>query len=250
MAGIGEAGVEGYSSSAGGYGVFGYDSQNEGVHGGGNVGVVGDGVTGVSAVGATTGVYSVSNATNGFGVVGYGQQTSGSTRGVYGQSDSPNGHGVEGYSGSGVGVYGASTSGYAGYFSGNVHVQGTLSKTAGSFQIDHPLDPANKYLFHSFVESPDMKNIYDGIATLDARGEAWVDLPDYFDALNKDFRYQLTAIGAPALSLYIADEIARQPLPHRGRPIRAAHFLAGHRHAQGRLCAGTPHPGRGRQAGG
>jgi len=42
----------------------------------------------------------------------------------------------------------------------------------GSFKIDHPLDPANKFLYHSFVESPDMKNVYDGVVTLDAKGEA------------------------------------------------------------------------------
>jgi hypothetical protein len=99
-------------------------------------------------------------------------------------------------------------SGYAGEFYGNVYVNGTLSKTAGSFKIDHPLDPANKYLSHSFVESPDMKNIYDGVATLDANGEAVVNLPAWFEALNKDFRYQLTSIGAPGPNLYIAEEVS------------------------------------------
>lgn len=91
---------------------------------------------------------------------------------------------------------------------GDLYVTGHLYKTSGFFRIDHPLDPANKYLVHSFVESPDMKNIYDGIATLDGRGEAWVELPGYFEAMNQDFRYQLTAIGRPALSLYVADEIS------------------------------------------
>jgi hypothetical protein len=99
-------------------------------------------------------------------------------------------------------------SSYAAEFYGNVYVNGTLSKTAGSFKIDHPLDPANKYLSHSFVESPDMKNIYDGVATLDSNGEAVVNLPAWFEALNKDFRYQLTSIGAPAPNLYIAEEVS------------------------------------------
>jgi hypothetical protein len=72
---------------------------------------------------------------------------------------------------------------------------GTLSKHAGSFKIDHPLDPANKYLYHSFVESPDMMNVYNGNVTTDKRGYATVTLPDYFEALNRDFRYQLTVIG-------------------------------------------------------
>src|SRR6185369_13917593 len=90
-------------------------------------------------------------------------------------------------------VYGNSHGqGFAGYFSGDVNVQGTLSKSGGSFKIDHPLDPAHKYLSHSFVESPDMMNIYNGIATLDASGTATVTLPDWLDALNRDFRYQLT----------------------------------------------------------
>ncbi len=97
---------------------------------------------------------------------------------------------------------------YAGVFEGNVTVAGTLSKSAGSFRIDHPLDPAGKYLSHSFVESPDMMNIYNGNITLDAGGAATVALPDWFEALNKDFRYQLTAIGKPSPNLYIAQEIS------------------------------------------
>lgn len=89
----------------------------------------------------------------------------------------------------------------AGYFnnsvlvSGNLNVGATLSKSAGTFKIDHPQDPENKYLIHSFVESPDMMNIYNGNVTTDSKGLASISLPDYFMALNKDFRYQLTAIG-------------------------------------------------------
>jgi hypothetical protein len=94
-----------------------------------------------------------------------------------------------------VGVHGVSSEGYAGYFNGKVQVVGTLSKSSGSFKIDHPLDPANKYLYHSFVESPDMMNIYNGNVTTDGRGLATVTLPDWFDSLNRDFRYQLTVIG-------------------------------------------------------
>ena len=91
---------------------------------------------------------------------------------------------------------------------GNLNVNGNVNKSSGNFKIDHPLDPANKYLYHSFVESPDMMNIYNGIIVLDRRGVAWVELPNYFEVLNQDFRYQLTAIGAPGPNLYIAKEIS------------------------------------------
>lgn len=90
--------------------------------------------------------------------------------------------------------------------SGNLNIIGTLTKGAGTFLIDHPLDPKNKVLRHSFVESPEMKNIYDGIAVLDKKGEAVVILPDYFEALNINFRYQLTSVGAYA-PVYIKEEI-------------------------------------------
>lgn len=103
-----------------------------------------------------------------------------------------------------VGIYGTATGGstnYAGYFIGDVYVSGTLYKAGGSFKIDDPIDPDNKYLVHSFVESPDMMNIYNGNITTNASGVATVKLPDYFEALNKDFRYQLTVIGTFAQAI-------------------------------------------------
>lgn len=100
-----------------------------------------------------------------------------------------------------------------------LHVNGNLSKGGGSFKIDHPLDPQNKYLYHSFVESPDMMNVYNGRSELDAQGEALVTLPDYFEALNRDYRYQLTPIGLPAPNLHVAQEIlAGQFLIAGGQP--------------------------------
>ncbi len=117
---------------------------------------------------------------------------------------------ASGAGGSKFGVFGSASGGgtnYAGYFQGNCTVTGTLTKGAGAFRIDHPLDPANKYLQHSFVESPDMKNIYDGVITTDASGNATVTLSDWFGALNKDFRYQLTCIGQFAQAI-VSSEIA------------------------------------------
>jgi hypothetical protein len=78
------------------------------------------------------------------------------------------GSGIEGYSFSrdpdvaavrGRHVY---TDGYAGLFVGNVKVTGALTKGGGGFRVDHPVDPENNYLSHSFVESPDMTNVYSG----------------------------------------------------------------------------------------
>ncbi|HEV8131994.1 MAG TPA: hypothetical protein VGQ81_12135 [Acidobacteriota bacterium] len=89
---------------------------------------------------------------------------------------------------------------------GNLVVEGSVLKAGGAFIIDHPLDPQNKYLFHSFVESPDMMNIYNGNVTLNEYGESWVEMPPWFEALNRDYRYQLTAIGFPGPNLYIAEE--------------------------------------------
>jgi hypothetical protein len=76
------------------------------------------------------------------------------------------------------------------------------------FKIDHPLDPENKYLYHSGVESPDLKNLYDGTCRLDEDGSAWIELPEWFGELNRDYRYQLTALGEPAPDLHIAQEIS------------------------------------------
>ncbi|SOE20299.1 hypothetical protein SAMN06298216_0792 [Spirosomataceae bacterium TFI 002] len=78
---------------------------------------------------------------------------------------------------------------------GDLTVTGSIAKGGGTFKIDHPLDPRNKYLYHSFIESPDMMNIYNGNLITDSEGNAEVTLPDYFEALNMDFRYQLTPIG-------------------------------------------------------
>jgi hypothetical protein len=93
-------------------------------------------------------------------------------------------------------------------FSGNLTVTGAITAGVKDFKIDHPLDPTNKYLYHSSVESSEMMNIYTGNAVLDSAGQARVSLPNWFEAVNADFRYQLTAIGAAAPGLHIAKEIA------------------------------------------
>ena len=147
----------------------------------------------------------VTNGTNAYGVLGYNTDDLGLgvvRVGVYGNSGTGEVAIGGRYSGTKFGYIGSTTYGlyaehsvWAGHFQGNVHVNGTLSKSAGTFKIDHPLDPENKYLVHSFVESPDMMNVYNGNITTDGSGIAVVTLPEYFEASNIDFRYQLTVIG-------------------------------------------------------
>jgi hypothetical protein len=206
----GFAGVDGRSGT--GYGIYGSSNSNYGVFGRSSSS---DGVYGVSDAtsGIANGGYFESASTLGVGVYGLAKTSTGSNFGGIFRSNSSTGTGVSGwayaFSGTNYGVLGAtnSPSGYAGYFNGRVHVTGNLSKGGGSFEIDHPLDPANKILRHSFVESPDMMNVYNGNIMTDGSGEAVVLLPDYFETLNMDFRYQLTVMGQFAQAI-IAEKIS------------------------------------------
>ncbi|WP_250280075.1 hypothetical protein [Frankia sp. Cppng1_Ct_nod] len=173
------------------------------------------GVAGSSAQG--TGVLGTSTGSSGVGVGGV-NNAGGNAIGVSGSSAS--GTGVRGMSAGGTAIHGINLGGLAGRFEGNVVVTGSISKSAGQFLIDHPLDPTNKYLAHSFVESPEMMNIYNGTAVLDGLGTAVVELPAWFDALNRDFRYGLTPIGSPAPNLHLADEIIGNRFRIAGGPPR------------------------------
>jgi trimeric autotransporter adhesin len=200
------AGVRGINLGTSGtaVGVYGTSSYGYGVEGaatgfgsGSSIGVAGFGFNappgtnepGTVGINAQGGNGDPSNTTSGGdGVTGYG--------GLAGQGATDGSGGVfVGGAAGGDGVLASAGSGYAGFFFGNVAVTGNLSKSGGSFKIDHPLDPVNKYLYHSFVESPDMMNIYNGNVTTDGSGLANVTLPDWFETLNRDFRYQLTVIG-------------------------------------------------------
>jgi hypothetical protein len=88
---------------------------------------------------------------------------------------------------------------FAGVFLGRVQVTGELVKLGGGFRIDHPLAPAQKYLSHSFVESPERLNLYAGMAETGEDGVVSVELPEYFNVLNRDICYQLTPIGEPVI---------------------------------------------------
>lgn len=190
------------------------------------------GIIGLASSGTAAGIYG--GNPSGFGVVGnafygvFGQAEDLTGGGVIGQLSADLGGTQAGYLGVSRNSYeyavfadndilfeqyldGAAGGTYTISFdasTGDGQVTGTFNKGAGTFKIDHPVDPENKYLYHSFVESPDMMNIYNGNEVFDENGFAKVVLPDYFDALNKDFRYQLTPVGAPMPNLYVAEEIS------------------------------------------
>jgi hypothetical protein len=214
-------GVYGSSDNVG---VFGVSTQGSGVRG---TSFEGFGVEG-SCFGNQSGVLGTCQGSGGFGVQGIG---------VVGAT------GVAGVTQGGVAVLGiAQEGGRAGGFIGDVDIQGdviisgngvriigsldagtvtagtvnagtvtanTLSASVKNFRIDHPLNPKNKFLVHASVESSEMKTFYDGVVTLDRSGKATVRLPKWFEALNKDFRYQLTPVGAPAPNLHIAEGVTR-----------------------------------------
>lgn len=208
----------GVFSTSGGMGVWGITSSISAA------GILGDNTYGEAVVGRNRGGNGVGavvgrNDSSGYGVRGFNTKDG---IGVLGQAGISGGTGAAGRF---ENVNAANTTtalqvstnsaGNAASFIGNVVITGDLSvsgavaKGSGSFKIDHPLDPQNRYLYHSFVESDEMKNIYDGVVAMDARGEAVVHMPDWFEAVNMDFRYQLTSIGSPSPGLYIAEEVSK-----------------------------------------
>lgn len=180
----------GFSPPSPKYGVWG-DSG-----GGGGVGVIGS-AGGAGADPGGVGVGGWATARSGAGVFATNKETSATALLAAGQ--------------------------YAAALYGDVYISGALSKSGGGFLIDHPGRPAESFLSHSFVESSERKNIYDGMAVADADGRAVVELPDWFGEVNTEFRYQLTAIGAAAPDLHVAEE------------VRESRFVIGGASAGGRV---------------
>jgi hypothetical protein len=83
---------------------------------------------------------------------------------------------------------------------------------------DLRLDPANKYLVHAAVESSEMMNIHTGNVTTGSQGQATVQLPEWFEALNADFRYQLTVIGQFAQAIVAREMETTDSRSGRTRP--------------------------------
>lgn len=174
--------------------------------GAGGAGVRGDAT---AATGNSMGVQGVSwYSSSGRGVYGGAYSNTGATSGGYFECASTSGRGVYGnaYGGIGTtyGVYGRATSG-SGY---GVFSSGDFGGNGGKyFRIDHPLDPTNKYLNHQCVEGPEPLLIYRGTVALGDDGSARVELPDYFEAINRDFHYHLTPIGGGAPDLHVDRKI-------------------------------------------
>ena len=107
---------------------------------------------------------------------------------------------------------------YGGYFVGDVHATGTITAGVKSFKIDHPLDPANKYLSHSFVESPDMMNIYNGNVVTDASGKDPVFVGRIREDISHPRGIDLWVVadnirkGAALNSVQIAEKLAKNYL--------------------------------------
>ena len=188
----------GVGISEGGIGVIGRGgasndgSAGSGVFGGG--GFTTNGTAGAGLVG--NGGIAV-NANGGVGVLAFGGAGSGA--GNHG------GIAIDALGGAG---FDGADKGLAGRFFGDVEISADLNVTGTkNFKIDHPLDPENKYLYHAAIESSEVLNLYSGNARLDQNGAAVVQLPEWFQSINRDFRYTLTAIGEPASGLYVSQEI-------------------------------------------
>lgn len=200
-------------SSTNGYGVEGVSEAGEGATRGVS-GVAysteGRGVYGraLASTGINFGGYFSSNSTSGYGVYAatdgiygvFGESTStlGTSYGGRFETPTPNGRGVYAYatangaSDTPYGVRGQAstlTLGYGVYAVGDSGASGVKS-----FRIDHPADPENKYLLHYSSESPFPQNFYSGNVVTDGSGYAWVTLPEYFQDINANFKYQLAVV--------------------------------------------------------
>lgn len=149
----------------------------------GNISTALEGYAG-SQEGTTLGVFGQVLSTQGTGAFGYAKANSGPGWGVYGKTLSP--------SSPSYGVIGEEPQDGAGHA---VFALGSLAATGTKeFQIDHPLDPTNYYLNHFCSEGPEPYNVYRGNVVTDAKGYATINLPPYFQSINRDPTYQLTVI--------------------------------------------------------
>jgi hypothetical protein len=205
----GDVGVEGNGN---GNGVSGHAGTGGfGVRGDGMVGIVGTGQIGALGEGSTNGVLGYSGNCGVRGRIGTTDPVLGGPAGVFGvYSGTAAGVGLQAWaSGANATAFVAEVLNGAlgGKVYGDFEVTGTINGALARSTIDHPLDPAGRYLSHALVQSPDMLSVYGGTVTLDGRGRATVRLPRYDQALNSDHRIQLTAVGTAAPGLHVAQKV-------------------------------------------
>ena len=76
-----------------------------------------------------------------------------------------------------------------------------------------------------------MLDVYSGNVVTDGHGYALVHLPAYFEALNRDFRYQLTVIGSFARAVVWREVSAnRFTIRTDGARVKVSWLVAGIRH--------------------
>ncbi|MEQ1933244.1 MAG: hypothetical protein ABL962_05120, partial [Fimbriimonadaceae bacterium] len=223
-------GVYGRTASTGGVGIYGVASGTTGTTTGGLFETFSPDGTAIRAYSrATGGIYPTifaesMSADNGV-IGGWARSTTGQASGGIFVTEADNGTGLEGHSEStvnggpgpleggyftakapyAVAIHGvAQFDGHSSYgvtgevYTGNGYGVWAIGQMGSSgtktFRIDHPFDPENRYLIHYSAEGPEPQNIYNGVIKTDSNGKAWVTLPDYFEEINKDPRYQLTVV--------------------------------------------------------
>lgn len=150
-------------------------------------------------------------------VIGYVNNPGINATGGFFQVEADGGFGVQAFARRGpddfgIGVLGVGPNNALGY---GVFSDGPLGATGTkSFVIDHPLDPANRFLRHYSAEGPEPYNVYSGSVTTDERGFATVVLPEYFPLVSRDPRVQLTVV----------DDSDRFPLAKVTAPPRGNRF--------------------------
>lgn len=184
--------------------------------------------------GTSYGIYSLNSAISGDAYAGYFRSASSTGTAIYGSADSfdliGTRFGVQGYARTGIinngsaGVRGTVqtdfigatlNAGVIGVYQGipqpmayGVFATGDSGASGlKTFLIDMPSDPENRLLRHYSAEGAEPLLIYSGTAVLDASGTATVSLPSYWSTINKDPRYQLTAVGAAMPNLHVAMEV-------------------------------------------
>jgi hypothetical protein len=209
---------EGTSAGVGGHGVDGYGVEGDSVNGIG-MHAVGAGVSvgspppisqaGLLAQGGSgPGIYASSTTNNGVFGTQTDPQGNDLAAGVYGSSNTLDGNGVIGEANNGAsayGVWGKSSSGFAGYFEGNVQVEGNLACTGTKpFIQAHPTDPSREIVYVA-LEGGEAGTYVRGTGHL-IDGNAVIALPEHFALVteNQGLSAQLTPRGI-WLQLYVVE---------------------------------------------